>query len=62
MENNKKTLNGAFIIIAVILGIAVFKEFDFETFRFKKLGLGIVYLLTFIASIYLLMKGKNSEE
>jgi hypothetical protein len=48
-----------FWIIAVILGIAAFKQIDFENLNFKNPGMGILYLLTFIFSVFLIVKGKK---
>lgn len=45
-------------IIALIIGVALYKEFDFETFRFKKVGLGIVYLITFVALVVVIMQSR----
>lgn len=49
-------------IIAIILGVSIFRQFDFETLRFEKLGLGIVYLSGFIASIFFLIKDRKNTE
>lgn len=48
-----------FWIIAVILGIAAFKQIDFENLNFRNPGIGILYLLTFIFSVFLIVKGKK---
>jgi len=48
-----------FWIIAVILGIAAFKQIDFENLNFRNPGIGILYLLTFILSVFLIVKGKK---
>jgi predicted ferric reductase len=54
MERKKAPL---FIsIIAIILGVTLFKQFDFENLRFKHTGLAIVYLIVFIISIYFLIR------
>ena len=41
---NKKSLNFFFVIIAIILGRALFKQFDFENLKFEKPALAIVTL------------------
>lgn len=43
-------------IVAIILGVTLFKHFDFERLRFAKPALDILYLIVFIASVYLLLK------
>jgi hypothetical protein len=52
----------ALAIIAIIIGMALFRQFDFETLRFEKPGLGILYLLVFVASIFLLIRGRKKTE
>jgi hypothetical protein len=49
-------------ILATILGVTVFKQFDFETLRFKNLGLGIIYLLTFGMCIFFIIKSEKEKE
>jgi hypothetical protein len=58
---NKIGFNIIFAIMAFPLGIALLREFDFQTFTFKKTFLGILYLLTFIACIFLMLKKKKNK-
>ena len=53
---NKKFPSIIFIIIAVILGVALYKQFDRETLKFKNTYLAILYFGTFISSIFILIK------
>jgi hypothetical protein len=53
---SKKGLNFGFVIIAFILGIALFKHFDFKNFSFRKPVLDILYLIVFAISICLIIK------
>jgi len=55
MKNNKG-LNFFFLLIAIIVGSALFKQFDFKNLKFEKPALAIVYLLTFGFSLYFLIK------
>jgi len=61
---NKKVLLFVFRITAIILGVTLFKQFDFEKLKFEKTGLAIVYIVAFVISIYILMKNarKQSEK
>ena len=61
MENNKKLQTLSFGIITLIIGVALFKQFDFENFRFKKIWLGIVYLLAFSFLIFQILKTVRSK-
>lgn len=60
MENKKVPLF-AFRIIAIILGVTLFKQFDFENFKFEKTGLAIVYFIGFAISIYVLVKNAKDQ-
>lgn len=53
---NKKASNFFFGIIAIIIGSTLFKHFDFQNLKFEKPALDVVYLITFIISIYFLAK------
>ena len=60
---NKKAPNFFLVIIAIILGQALFKQFDFENLEFEKPSLAVVYIIVFGFSIYLLVtKTKNRPE
>lgn len=54
--NNKKTQAFPFGIIAIVLGWTIFKQFDLENLKFEKPALAIVYILTFLMSVYFLVK------
>lgn len=58
---NKKTLSFPFIIIAIILGVVLFKQFDFKTLQFEKPALAVVYLIGFAISIYVLLKSSKKK-
>lgn len=53
---NKKLPNFFFVIIAIILGWTLFKQFDFENLKFEHTGLAIVYIIIFVLSIYFLIR------
>ena len=45
---NKIGFNIIFAILALPIGMGLLREFDFQTFTFKKTILGVIYLVTFI--------------
>jgi len=48
------------VIIAIILGGALFKQFDFQNLKFEKPALAIVYIIVFIICIgFMIKKSKN---
>jgi len=60
---NKKTPNFFLIVVAIILGQALFKQFDFENLKFDNPTLSFIYIIVFVVSIYLLVKkDKNRPE
>ncbi len=58
---NKIGFNFLFALISFPIGLALLREFDFETFTFKKTALGILYLITFVVTIYLTFKKKTKS-
>jgi len=60
----KKLLAASFPlqVITLIIGIALFKEFDFETNRFRHLPLALVYMFAFGLSLFFIFRGKKEEK
>lgn len=58
---NKKVLSFTFTIVAIILGITLFKQFDFKNFKFENTGLAIVYFIGFAIAIYGLYNGSRKK-
>lgn len=59
---NKIGFNILFALLAFPIGLALLREFDFETYTFKNTVLGIIYLTTFIVCIYFMLKKKQQAE
>ncbi|PKB15853.1 hypothetical protein CLU82_0954 [Flavobacterium sp. 5] len=59
---DSKTSNFSFTIIAIILGVVIYKQFDFDTFKFRNTPLAIVYILAFLFSLFILLKNKQKSE
>ena len=57
----RKAISFSFGIVAVILGWTLFKQFDFENLKFKHTGLAIVYIITFVFSIYFLIRNNKNQ-
>jgi membrane protein DedA with SNARE-associated domain len=45
-----------FSVIAIILGVTLFRKFDLETSKFENTGLAIIYIIVFIFSLYVIIK------
>jgi hypothetical protein len=59
---NKLGFNIGFALLAFTLGLALLREFDFQTFTFRKQILGFLYLIVFISCVYLTFKKKKESE
>lgn len=60
MENNKAP-SFFFIIVALILGSALYKQFDFQQVKFEKPALAILYSVVLVFSIYGLIKNLRNK-
>ena len=59
---NKKGSTFIFSIIAIILGVSLFKKFDFETFFYQKPWLMLIYFAVFGFALYNIIKiNKNKS-
>jgi hypothetical protein len=59
---NRKALKFCFGIVAIILGVTLFKQFDFGTFKFEKPAMAIVYVVGFIIAVYVLLSKPKSQQ
>lgn len=64
MENKNNVPVFTFSIIAIIVGAALYKQFDFETLKFEKPALAVVYSIVFVFSVFVLIKNfrKRAEK
>lgn len=53
--------NFLFLIIAIILGVAIFKQFDFQDLKFEKPALAVVYIIVFIISVGFMIKKSKKK-
>ncbi|RZK39823.1 MAG: hypothetical protein EOO90_17210 [Pedobacter sp.] len=51
-----KGLSFTMIVVALILGPTLYKQFNFETYSFEKPALAALYLIVFIAAVAMLIK------
>ncbi|MTH16316.1 hypothetical protein [Flavobacterium sp. LC2016-01] len=61
---NKKPISFTLLVVVIILGTTLYKQFDFETLKFEKPALAILYIIVFAVSLYFLIKRpkKSSEK
>jgi hypothetical protein len=48
-------------IIAIIIGVALFKQIDFQNFKVEKPGLSLVYLLSFIFCMVAIIRNAKKK-
>ena len=60
--NIQKAPSFVLTIIAVILGVTLFKHLDFKTFTTEKPALDALYLVIFIACVYIIVKSRRNGE
>ncbi|KRD59736.1 ATP synthase F0 sector subunit C [Flavobacterium sp. Root935] len=53
---NKKPITFIFWVIAIILGVTLYKQFDFQNLKFEKPALAVVYIIVFVFSVFVLIK------
>lgn len=58
--SNKKGLSFPLLIIAIVIGGTIFKQFDFKNLRFEEPAMAVIYILTFLMTVYFIFK--NSKE
>ena len=46
------------LVVAFVLGMTLFKHFDFQTLTFKMPVLDTIFLITFAGSIYMIVRMK----
>ena len=60
-KENKKGLSVVLMIPAIIIGVALYKQFDFENLKFEKPALAIVYIVGIALSIIFQVKGFKKQ-
>ncbi|MDI9882772.1 hypothetical protein [Flectobacillus longus] len=60
MKNQK--ISFPLLLIAIIIGTGLYKDFNFATLTFKRPYLDIVYGVSLIFALYMIFKGKKENE
>lgn len=58
MQNNK-SITFVFWVIAIILGVTLFKQFDFKTLKFENPAMAVIYAIIFLFSVYYIIKNSK---
>lgn len=61
-KNNLMTFTMS--IVAIIVGVALYKQIDFKTMTVEKPALAVIYAVTFAGAVFVLVKnyGKKVEK
>lgn len=52
----KRASNFFWLVTAFILGKALYNQFDFETLKFDKVALSMLYLVVFATAVYFIVR------
>lgn len=55
-KQSRKGINFFLAVIALILGSAIYRQFDFERLEFEKPALAVLYIVVFVAALVLIVK------
>jgi cbb3-type cytochrome oxidase subunit 1 len=58
---DKIGFNAGFAILAFPIGLALYKDTNFNSWTFRKPALDIFYLIIFVAMIYFMLKKQNKK-
>jgi predicted ferric reductase len=50
------------LIIVIILGVVLFKEFNFDTLRFRHAPMALVYMFGLGLALYFIFRGRKKTE
>lgn len=59
--STKKGLSFPLVIIAIVIGATIFKQFDFKTLRFDEPAMAVIYILTFLMTVYFIFKSNKEK-
>ncbi len=59
---NKKTTSIIFAIIAIILGFTLYKQFDFQTLKFEKAGIGTCLCYSIFSPAFFILARNAKKE
>lgn len=48
-------------VVAIIVGVALYKQFDFNAMQFKNIALAIIYMTTFVFAVYVIIKNRKKK-
>lgn len=61
MENKNQPITFVFWIVAIILGVTLYKQFDFQNLKFENPAMAVIYSIVFIFSVYYIIKNSKKQ-
>ncbi|RAJ08292.1 hypothetical protein LX64_00939 [Chitinophaga skermanii] len=59
--NSKQGPSFVLLIVAIIVGVALYKQFDFETKTFAKPALSVVYGITLLVAVTVIVRNLRKK-
>ncbi|WP_281631266.1 hypothetical protein [Flavobacterium luteolum] len=61
MENKNQPITFVFWIVAIILGVTLYKQFDFQNLKFENPAMAVIYSIVFVFSVYYIIKNSGKQ-
>lgn len=61
MENKNQPITFVFWVVAIILGVTLFKQFDFQNLKFENPAMAVIYTIVFVFSVYYIIKNSKKQ-
>lgn len=61
MKNKNQPITFVFWIVAIILGVTLFKQFDFKNLKFENPAMAVIYGIVFLFSVYYIIKNSGKK-
>ncbi|MEN2488030.1 hypothetical protein AAYQ05_09555 [Flavobacterium sp. B11] len=61
MENKNQPITFVFWIVAITLGVTLYKQFDFQNLKFENPAMAVIYSIVFVFSVYYIIKNSKKK-
>ncbi|QLC66028.1 hypothetical protein LPB248_06975 [Flavobacterium sp. LPB0248] len=62
MENKNQPITFVFWVVAIILGVTLYKQFDFKNLKFENPAMAVIYSIVFVFSVYYIIKNSGKKQ
>lgn len=60
-ENKNQPITFIFWVVAIILGVTLYKQFDFKNLKFQNPAMAAIYGIVFLFSVYYIFKNSKKQ-